>query len=639
MSNPPVHLQAIVSALDSLGIAACIFGEDDTTLLWNRSFLRLFPEHDGHVHEGESYRENLRRFYECRLDPEEKHLMEEYIEAGVLRNREQQQPFVFDHRGLTLRVAGVQLPGVGRMRIWTEIGQAASALAGVRPEVDLEPFEQLADGIMMVDSGNRITWVNDRFIALYGLPAKTPLIDRSFEEVFALAWWGHEAEGAALRDAGVATLADNLRFAGAPFELPLPGGRWVRVVGQRGPQGVGYFSHVDFTRVKHQERDLLEKTAMLETTLSSISQGICMVGADGRLSTWNRKFREILDLPEDLLNSKPTLEEMTRFQLARGDFGEEAFKVQPHARSYVAAAGQGVIPDRYLRTTNEGRVIEVLTQTLASGGMVRTFSDVTDYVHAQEEIRRLNNELQDRVRQRTTELEGANRELDAFSYSIAHDLRQPLSSLDGFSTLLAALTPEDSNTPARHYVERIRAGVRQLSALTDGMLSLAYLSRKKLHWTDFDLADMTRELLDDMASREPGRRVAVDIQPELWASGEAMLMRQVLENLLANAWKFTVRNEDARISVGKLVNEEGETVFFVSDNGVGFDMAHAGKLFGSFQRLHSPNDFSGMGISLAITHRIIARHGGRIWARAAPGEGATFSFTLGREAPAPRTAG
>lgn len=115
-------------------------------------------------------------------------------------------------------------------------------------------------------------------------------------------------------------------------------------------------------------------------------------------------------------------------------------------------------------------------------------------------------------------------------------------------------------------------------------------------------------------------------------------MRQVLDNLLTNAWKFTVRNDDARISVGKLVNGEGETVFFVQDNGVGFDMAHAGKLFGSFQRLHSPNDFSVMGISLAITHRIIARHGGRIWARAAPGEGATFSFTLGRETPSPRLA-
>lgn len=639
MSTESVHLQPIVTALDSLGIAACIFGEDDTTLMWNRSFLRFFPEHDGHVCVGEPYRTNLRRFYESRLDAQERPLMDDYIEAGVARHREQREPYVFDHRGVSLKVASLPLPGVGRIRIWTEVRQTTSTSPGVRPAVELEPFEQLADGIMMVDGGNRITWVNARFVALYGLPEKTPLIDRSFEEVFALAWRGHEEECPALLDLGMSTLADNLRFAGAPFELPLPGGRWVRVVGQRGPQGVGYFSHVDFTLVKQQERELLEKTSLLETTLSSISQGICMIGPDGRLTTWNRKFREILDLPEDLLATRPTLQEMTRFQLARGDFGQESFKVQLHARSYVAAAGQGPIPDRYLRTTNDDRVIEVLTQTLANGGMVRTFSDVTDYVNAQEEIRRLNNELQDRVRQRTTELEGANRELDAFSYSIAHDLRQPLSSLDGFSTLLSALIPEDADTPARHYVERIRASVRQLSALTDGMLSLAYLSRKKLHWTEFDLADMATELLDDLARREPERNVSVDVQPELWACGEAMLMRQVLDNLLTNAWKFTVRNDDARISVGKLVNGEGETVFFVKDNGVGFDMAHAGKLFGSFQRLHSPNDFSGMGISLAITHRIIARHGGRIWARAAPGEGATFSFTLGRETPTPRLAG
>ncbi|MES2973872.1 MAG: PAS-domain containing protein [Pseudomonadota bacterium] len=394
----------------------------------------------------------------------------------------------------------------------------------------------------------------------------------------------------------------------------------------------------DSAAFRLQAEQLREKTALLETTLSSISQGIFMIDPEGRLISWNRRIKEILDLPDDLLASRPTLAEITRFQLDRGDFGPDAFHVQPHARAYVAAAGSGPAPTRYLRTTLDGRVIEVQTQTLPSGGMVRTFADVTDYVHAQEEIRRLNNELEDRVRQRTTELEGANRELDAFSYSIAHDLRQPLSSLDGFSTLLAALTPDDANTPARHYVERIRAGVRQLSALTDGLLSLAYLSRKKLHWTDFDLADMARELLGDMAAREPARRVAIDIQPELWASGEAMLMRQVLDSLLGNAWKFTVRNEQARISMGKLVNDAGETVYFVKDNGAGFDMAHAGKLFGSFQRLHSPTDFSGMGISLAIANRIIARHGGRIWARSARGEGATFSFTLGSETPVPHTA-
>jgi signal transduction histidine kinase len=376
--------------------------------------------------------------------------------------------------------------------------------------------------------------------------------------------------------------------------------------------------------------DDAEKIALLETTFGSISQGVFMLGADGRVIMWNHRIAEILDLPPELLDSKPSLQDLTKFQLERGDFGDGANMVQAHARSYVAAAGQGTMPERYLRNTKDGRVLDVQTQTLASGGMVRTFTDVTDYVHAQEEIRRLNIELELRVRQTSDELAGANKELDAFSYSIAHDLRQPLSSIDGFSAMLTALLPGDKDTPARHYVERIRAGVRQLSALTDGLLSLAYLSRKKLHVQDFDLGEIAAQVLADLAAREPGRSVRVEIQPGMRVTCERMLMRQVLENLLGNAWKFTARNPQAKIVVGSST-QDGECVYFVSDDGVGFDMAHAGKLFGTFQRLHSPNEFTGLGIGLAIAHRIIQRHGGRIWARAVPGGGATFSFTLGQD--------
>ncbi len=636
MQFATAHLEAIATALDSLGVAVCVFGHDENTLLWNDTFLRFFPEHDGHVHVGESYRENLLRFYRARLSPDELPRIEDYVQAGVERNRVQTQPHLFDHRGMSLEVASLPLPGVGRIRVWTHRGPAAqtppSSPARTPLPAQMEPLEHLADGIMMVDDAGAITWVNVRFNHLYGLPEKTPVIGSRFEDVFALAWKDREEEGAVMHAMGVAALADNLRFAGAPFQLPLPGNRWVRVIGQRGPQGMGYFSHVDITLFKQQERELLEQTVLLETTLSSISQGIFMIDPDGRLITWNQKIQEILNLPEEFLASRPTLQEITQYQRERGDFGADAVMVQEHARPYVASAAQGPVPERYLRTTLGGRVLEVQTQTLASGGLVRTFTDVTDYVKAQEEIRRLNNQLQDRVRQRTNELEGANKELDAFSYSIAHDLRQPLSSIDGFSALLAALTPDKPGTPARHYVDRIRAGVRQMSALTDGLLSLAYLSRKKLHWSTFDLGEMAREVLADLASREPERVVRMEIEPGLQVSGERMLMRQALENLLGNAWKFSARKPQATIKVGKTLGDEGETVYFVSDDGVGFDMAHAGKLFGAFQRLHSPNDFMGMGIGLAIAHRIVARHGGRIWASAKPGDGATFFFTVGTEA-------
>jgi signal transduction histidine kinase len=649
MSNAQMLLEPVVSAMDSLGIAACVFNDDDTTLLWNRTFLQYFPEHDGLIHPGEHYRENLRRFYETRLAGEELARIDEHIAAGIARHQTQHQPYSFEHRGLLLKVASLPIPHVGRIRIWTADtarpgqagvpsapslveGAAPQAGAGAGPDelgsVQTGLFRHLADGIMMLDEAGHITWVNEQFHLLYGLPDTSMVAGMRFEHIYAHAWRHCHNESAAPYESGAATLADNLRFAGAPFQLPLPEGRWVRVIGQRGPQGMGYYSHVDITIFKRQRNELQEKTALLETTLSSISQGIFMIGADDRLITWNRKIVEMLDLPESLLAGRPTLTEMSRFQLDRGDFGSGSRLVQPHARDYVSAAGQGPIPERYLRKTRAGRVLEVQTQQLASGGMVRTFSDVTDHVQAQDEIGRLNRELEERVRHRTNELAGAHKELDSFAHSIAHDLRQPLSSIDGFSALLSGLTPGQTDTPARHYVDRIRAGVRQMSALTDGLLSLAYLSRRKLYWADLDRGD---EVLQALAGREPQRRVAFQVQRGMRLRAEPVLMRQVMENLLGNAWKFTVRNPQAEIWLGSQPGEGGETIYVVRDNGVGFDMAYAGKLFGAFQRLHSPTDFPGMGIGLAIVHRIVARHGGRIWAEGVPGEGATFYFTLGSE--------
>ena len=650
MSNAQMLLEPVVSAMDSLGIAACVFNDDDTTLLWNRTFLQYFPEHDGLIHPGEHYRENLRRFYETRLTGNEVSLIDEYIEAGIARHRSQHQPFSFEHHGLMLRVASLPIPHVGRIRIWTadtaHAGHAApptmpaplegaDAGAVAQPEATSSAqaglFRHLADGIMMLDEAGHITWVNEQFHLLYGLPNTWVVAGMRFGDIYAHAWRDCDGESAALYERGAATLADNLRFAGAPFQLPLPEGRWVRVIGQRGPQGTDYYSHVDITMFKRQKYELQQKTTLLETTLSSISQGIFMIGADGRLISWNRKIIELLGLPESLLEQQPTLAEMTRFQLERGDFGGSARLVQPHARDYVSAAGQGPIPERYLRKTRAGRVIEVQTQQLASGGLVRTFSDVTDHVQAQDEIRRLNQQLEERVRHSTLELAGAHKELDSFAHSIAHDLRQPLSSIDGFSALLSGLTPAHTDTPARHYVDRIRAGVRQMSSLTDGLLSLAYLSRRKLNWAELDLGDVGDEVVQGLCARDPQRRVAVHVQRGMRMRGEPVLIRQVMENLLDNAWRFTVRNPEAEIWLGSQPGEGGETVYMVRDNGVGFDMAYAGKLFGAFQRLHSPTDFPGMGIGLAIVHRIVARHGGRIWAESVPGEGASFYFTLGRE--------
>ncbi|MBG9389861.1 sensor histidine kinase [Caenimonas aquaedulcis] len=256
--------------------------------------------------------------------------------------------------------------------------------------------------------------------------------------------------------------------------------------------------------------------------------------------------------------------------------------------------------------------------------------DISEARAARHEILRLNAELEERVLQRTAQLESANRELEAFSYSIAHDLRGPLSSIDGFSNTLEASAGAVLDEKSLHYLRRIRAGVRQLSDLTDGLLSLAHLSRADLQPAGIDLAQLARREIDAMRRRDPHRVVHVVIPQVLPVRGDARLVSQALFHLLDNAWKFTSKRESAHIELGSKAGPDGEAIYFVRDDGVGFDMAYASKMFEAFHRIHAADDFPGVGLGLAVVQRIVSRHGGRVWGEAAPGLGATIYFTLGR---------
>lgn len=260
-------------------------------------------------------------------------------------------------------------------------------------------------------------------------------------------------------------------------------------------------------------------------------------------------------------------------------------------------------------------------------------TDVTDVRRAQDEVARLNAELEERVRERTAQLEAANAELEAFAYSIAHDLRSPLTSIDGFSHSLDVLCGEMLPEQGLHYLRRIRAGVRQMSDLTDAMLSLARLSRVRLRWDPVDLAAAARQAIELLREQDPRDPLVLEIPRTLPAHGDPRLLGQVMANLVGNAWKFSARKPQTEIRIGTRTGERGETVYFVGDRGAGFDMAHAARLFGPFQRLHAASEFEGTGIGLALVQKIVQRHGGRIWAEARTGEGATFFFTLASEPP------
>jgi PAS domain S-box-containing protein len=254
-------------------------------------------------------------------------------------------------------------------------------------------------------------------------------------------------------------------------------------------------------------------------------------------------------------------------------------------------------------------------------------TDITGRKRAEEEVHRLNDELETRVRQRTAELEASTRELDSFAYSVSHDLRAPLRSLQGFSQMLLEDFAANLAVDAQAYLRRIQANVDRMTEMIDDLLHLSRANRAQLGRKPTDLSALAREVAADLAGTDPGRMVEFVIPDGLTTAGEPQLIRLILQNLLGNAWKFTGRRPDAVIEVG-CECQQGVDVFVVRDNGAGFDMRYVEKIFEPFQRLHAESEFEGTGIGLAIVHRIVSRHGGQVRAESAPGQGAAIRFSL-----------
>jgi len=312
--------------------------------------------------------------------------------------------------------------------------------------------------------------------------------------------------------------------------------------------------------------------------------------------------------PDDL----PALDKAVAESLHQAsEFSSEFRIIRPDGKQRWISARGSVIRD------GEGR----------PNRMVGINIDVTEQKQAEDQIRILNASLESRVADRTRDLSNANKELESFSYSVSHDLRAPLRTIDGFSLALLEDCNDSLDEVGKSHLQRIRTATQRMGALIDDLLNLSRVTRAPLLSQTFDLSAVVTSVAHELNAAQPERQVVWNIQPAVSATGDAQLLKVAVENLLNNAWKFTSRRATATIAFGKTENN-GSSAFFVKDDGAGFDPNYADRLFGAFQRLHATAEFPGTGVGLATVQRVIHRHGGRIWAESGIDQGATFYFTL-----------
>ncbi len=373
------------------------------------------------------------------------------------------------------------------------------------------------------------------------------------------------------------------------------------------------------------EEALRQSEKKFRSIFDSAPIGMAITDLEGRYINVNRAYCNLLGVsPRELLGSSFT-------DVSVAEELEENWKARERLMKGETTVER--LEKKYYRK-NGSQMEAILQLTLVSDKdgkpeyFIGQVVDITELKKAQAEVNELNVSLEKRVQERTAQLEAANKELEAFAYSISHDLRAPLRSIDGFSRMLEEDYISLLDDQGKHTLERIRAASQRMGELIDSILSLSRVTRNELHISNVDLSQLAATIIEELTMQEPTRHVDVSIKEGIIVRGDEHLLRVALENLLGNAWKFTSKRELAHIIFSYEDDAEQGRIYYVRDNGAGFDMSQAHRLFTAFQRLHTASDFPGTGIGLATVQRIIHRHGGKVWAEAEPEHGTTIYFTL-----------
>ena len=406
--------------------------------------------------------------------------------------------------------------------------------------------------------------------------------------------------------------------------------RWIWAYGKNIVDAEGRASRMfglvsDITKRKQAEESMRESSERFRTLFESLPIGAAVIDPETlEFVYFNRATAENLGYTaEEFARLRlPNVEAVHDEALIRANTkriaGGEAMNFESKHRTKRLELRDVLLRGRRFEMDGRGLVLVIIM-------------DITERKQVDRAIRQLNEELELRVNERTADLVATNKELEAFSYSVSHDLRSPLRAVDGFSQMVLANYASKLDDEGRRMLGVIRSESQRMGRLVDDLLAFFRLGRQPIESATVDMQAMARDVFDELAALEPGRQLRLDLHPLPPARGTVMMIRQVWVNLISNAIKFTNKREVAEIEIGVKDGENGERIYYVKDNGVGFDMRFVDKLFGVFQRLHGQDEFPGTGVGLALVQRIVQRHGGRVWAEAEINRGATFYFTLANQ--------